>query len=192
MALPDELRPLLAAVEHAHRRVGQCAGSAWDPHILSDPELVLQALTALPRREGLFLEWGSGIGLVALLAAWCGFKSFGIEINPLLVDEARGLAAGHGLSASFAVGSFVPGWYDPDPDVLDGDLPYEANGADGYEQLGVALDEFDVVYAFAWPGDEPFILDLFHQGAREGALLIANLGSDGMITRRKRGKGRTG
>ena len=53
-------------------------------------------------------EWGSGFGVVVGLAAMLDFDACGIEVEGVLVDEARQLAEDFGLSVEFAHGSFVP------------------------------------------------------------------------------------
>lgn len=174
----------LADADALHRRLGDRAGTAWDPNIRSDPAAVDAALLALPVRDGLFLEWGSGLGVIAGLAALRGFDAHGIELRPELVHEARALVARHGIDATFARGTFVPSDYEDDPRVLDEDLLHEGSGPDGYEALGLDLDEFDVVFGFPWPGEEALFLDLFDRHARPGAALLLNLGRDGVVRAR--------
>src|SRR5262249_24968675 len=55
-----------------------------------------------------FCEWGSGLGVVACLAAMLGFEARGIEVEGELVDAARRLAGDFGLPVEFARGSFIP------------------------------------------------------------------------------------
>ena len=44
-----------------------------------------------------FLEWGSGIGVVACLATYLGFDAIGIEIeSPLAVEELVEVPPDHG------------------------------------------------------------------------------------------------
>ena len=45
-------------------------------------------------------------------------------------------------------------------------------GPSGYLELGRALDDFDVVYAFPWMGEEPMMLDLMRCHGREDAHLL--------------------
>ena len=188
---PPELRDLIADVDRTHRRLGERSGTRWDRHVLSDPMAAYDALMTLPHREGMFLEWGSGLGVVSLIAARLGFDAHGIEIEPHLVDEANALASRHGLRATFVHGDFIPADHDPDPEVLDETLFHEASGPDGYAELGLDPADFDVIYGFPWPGDEAFLIDLFEAVARDGAILVANLSSDGMLVRSK-GEGSAG
>ena len=60
-----------------------------------------------------FLEWGSGIGIVACLAAELGFDAIGIEIEAPLVEIAESIAADHDIDVEFACGSYVPHGAEP-------------------------------------------------------------------------------
>src|SRR5262245_18105352 len=51
-----------------------------------------------------FIEWGSGIGIVACLASHIGFDAVGIEIEQKLVTMARDIARAHGIAVQFACG----------------------------------------------------------------------------------------
>ncbi len=54
----------------------------------------LRALLDEPTLRGrTFCEWGSGSGVVTLLAASLGFRAFGIEIQEALVEASRELRA---------------------------------------------------------------------------------------------------
>ena len=52
-------------------------------------------------------------------------------------------------------------------------------------KLGRALDDFDVVYAFPWMGEEPMMLDLMRCHGREDAHLLLHTTQNG--TRMYRG-----
>lgn len=130
-------------------------------------------------------EWGSGLGIVALMAACQGFHACGIEIDSGLVDEANALAGDLGLDVEFVCGTFVP---EGGEDLTD--VPQEfgwlsAGGACGHDLLGVVPDEFDLVFAYPWPGEEQVIEDLFERFAGDSALLLTFHGLDGLRLRRK-------
>ncbi len=55
-----------------------------------------------------FLEWGSGQGMVAILAALLGYDAVGVEIDEALVQESRELARRYDVSARFEHGSYEP------------------------------------------------------------------------------------
>ena len=118
------------------------------------------------------IEWGSGLGVVACLAAQLGFDAGGIECEPALVEEARALAEAHGLAVPFACGTFVPPEADHLADAAD-DLATLAIGlADGHDELGLYPADADVVYAYPWPGEEAVVEAVFEATAATGALLL--------------------
>jgi predicted O-methyltransferase YrrM len=133
----------------------------------------------------LFLEWGSGLGVVAALAAKAGFQAHGIEIEPDLVREARRLAADHGLAVTFHEGSLVPeGSEDLVP--LAGEFAWlDTTHESAYEAMGLDIDDFDVIFAYPWPGEEEVVVDLFARHAASGALLVTYQGVEGVLVRRK-------
>ena len=53
-------------------------------------------------------EWGSGFGVVAMLAALHGFEACGIEVEGELIDQAEQLAEDFEIQVRFAQGSFIP------------------------------------------------------------------------------------
>lgn len=132
-----------------------------------------------------FLEWGSGTGVVACLAAMLDFDAVGIEIEPDLVAIAIGLANDHQIEAQFVCGSFVP---DGAEDLLDRqeDITWlRSDGANAYEELGLEPDDFDVIFAYPWPGEEQIVFDLFAKTAAVGALLVTYHGQEGVRVARK-------
>ena len=131
------------------------------------------------------VEWGSGFGVVACLAAQLGFDAAGIECEPALVDEAENLAAAHDLEVPFACGSFVPAGLDHLADVAD-DLATLAIGlADGHEELGIDPADAAVVYAYPWPGEEAVVEAVFEACAGVGALLLTYRSTGDLVLQRK-------
>lgn len=185
---PPAVAALVLDAETTARRLEQARkGFGFDRFIASDPAAVWTALNdpAVPR--GRFLEWGSGLGLVTLLAAAAGWDAHGIDVDATLVSAARGLARRHGLAATFVEGDLFPRGYEPDPEVLDDDCMHDASGPDAYAALGLDLADFDVIYVFPWSGEEALFEDLFHRRAAADAVLMENLGSDGIrLLRRPR------
>jgi hypothetical protein len=58
-------------------------------------------------------------------------------------------------------------------------------GPDGYEELETEPDEYDVVFAYPWPGEEQVIFDVFADCAAVGALLLTYHGQEGLRLQRK-------
>ena len=144
----------------------------WHPFVAADYNSVLAALLAV-RRPGLrFLEWGSGTGVITIMADLLDFDACGIELDPSLVEVARDLALRWASNARFATGSFLPmgwEWRNARGDARPGTL---GDGPSGYLKLGRPLDDFDVVYGYPWMGEEPLMLDLMRSHGGENAILL--------------------
>lgn len=144
----------------------------FHPFVAADYEVVQDALLRL-RTPGLrFLEWGSATGVITIMADLLGFDAYGIELDPELVDKARHLARGAGSRARFTAGSFLPTGYRWRDRRGDGRMGTIGRGESGYLQLGLPLDEFDVVFAYPWAGEEAMMLDLMRAHGRPGARLL--------------------
>lgn len=140
---------------------------------------------------GRFVEWGSGIGAVTCLASQLGFDAVGIEIEPDLVQMAEMLSDDHGVDAEFVTASFIPEGgdliLDDHAHELDREVTWlRSDGADAYEEIGLDPDDFDLVFAYPWPGEEEVVFDLFAEFAAVGALLLTHHGEDGLRLQRKR------
>ncbi len=140
-----------------------------------------------------FCEWGSGFGVVAALAAMLKFRAYGIEIERGLVDASKRLADDFGLPVEFVHGSFIPpgsGAYANEACANNNaelfGLVTDADNA--YCELGFEPDDFDVVFAYPWPGDEHVIENLFAHYAAEGALLLTYNKNHSVRLRRKVGE----
>lgn len=154
-----------------------------------DFELVYQALDQIRLRQlaagQRFIEWGSGIGVVACLAALVGFDAVGIEIESPLVDIAISLAEQHDIDVQFVRGSYVPDGAEPFVDTYGEVAWLRTDQPDGYGELELEPEDFDVVFAYPWPGEEKVIFDLFAGCASNGALLLTYHGQDGLRLQRK-------
>lgn len=188
--LPGRIQAL---IEEAERRmdgfldgVGAARVAGFVP---SDFERVYRELQTV-ERTGLapgrfFCEWGSGFGVVAIMASHLGFDACGIEIDADLVDEAEDLAEAFDLEVEFACGTFVP----PGGEDLT-DVPTEfgwlsAGGRCGHAELGLDPSDFDLVFAYPWPGEEQIVENLFERYAATGALLLTYHGYEDLRLRRK-------
>lgn len=127
-----------------------------------------------------FCELGSGFGVAALLASLREMESVGIELEANLVAQASLLADALSLPTKFYTGSFVP------RDVaglleLGSDIEHvETYEDDVFDEIGLDLDEFDLFFAFPWPGEHQFFEAVFEAGAADNALLLTYRGRDGM------------
>jgi hypothetical protein len=173
-ALRERLQALMdAGWDHFVRFDAEVRRKRFHPFVPADYDQVLAAL--LPLREpGLkFLEWGSGTGVITMIADLLGFEACGIELDEELVAFATELARETGSGARFAAGSFLPAGYRWRPAHGDGRTGTIGDGPSGYPELGLPLEAFDVVYGYPWGGEEALMLDLMKKyGNRRARLLI--------------------
>jgi hypothetical protein len=159
----------------------------WHPFVHGDYEGILRTLLAqgsLPAGQK-FLEWGSATGVITIMADLLGFEAYGIELDADLVRVARGLARRHGSSARFVHGSFLPSGYRWKPKGTDDRAGTIGEGESAYPELGHPLDDFDLVFAYPWYGEEALMLDLMARyGGREATLLMQGSAGDVQVFRR--------
>lgn len=163
--------------------------SVIENFVTCDFHLVDQALAWIEQHHLLtgnrFCELGSGFGVAAMLAAIRSMESVGIEIESVLVDQSSDLANDLEVAAKFFYGSFVPrdiiGLSDLAADIKH----VETHEDDVYEEIGLAMDDFDLFFAFPWPGEHTFFEGVFDACAADGALLLTYRGRDGMNLVRK-------
>ncbi len=134
---------------------------------------VLDALVRLKHRTNTFLEWGSGLGVVAQMAARLGYDAYGIEAEPMLVDMARELANEFDNPAEFIAGSFVPDGFEWQPELGQESERTVLNLPDAYGELGYDLIDFDLVYAYPWPTEHELLKGIMRShGGMHSRLLI--------------------
>lgn len=188
--LPDLVAKYIEAgqiqVDHFHY---QKKGTPYPAFIPSDAATVYRSLRTIAETHlatgRRFCEWGSGFGITAGLASTLDFDACGIEIHAELVAEAERLAQHFNLGVQFVCGSLVPhggeqlanqtsdfAWLHPEAD-------------DAYDELGLEVEDFDLIFAYPWPGEEFAIEDLFERFAATGALLATYHGVQGMRVQRK-------
>jgi len=185
--LPPRVRKLIR--EGERRRAALLARRTPPGFVCSEFKHVGRALQGLAESNLLpghtCCEWGSGLGVVALMAACQGFDARGIEIDSGLVDEANALAEDFELDVEFVCGTFVPRGGEDLTDVPQEFGWLSAGGPCGHELLGITPEEIDLVFAYPWPGEEQVIEDLFERFAGDAALLLTYHGLEGLRLRRK-------
>src|SRR5688572_25068582 len=99
--VPAAVAELLADAEERLRQYDAKYQASIPAFVPSDFELLYHALDCVQSSQLLtgrrFLEWGSGIGIVACLAAEVDFDAVGIEIEEPLVQIAESIAADHDI-----------------------------------------------------------------------------------------------
>lgn len=180
--------PLDRLVDEVERRLEELSVGERGAFVGSQLTAVDRALCQIQSKGyatgPVFCEWGSGLGGVCGVAALNGFTPFGIEIEPALVRSARALATDLQLSMAFAAGTFLrPG---------DEDLAKEATkntrldfGNDAWDELDLAPEDCDVVFAYPWHGEETFVDRVFARHAAPDSLLVTFHDFDRVIAQRK-------
>jgi SAM-dependent methyltransferase len=154
------------------------------PFVASQYEEVHDVLARLAEDgHGVFLEWGSAVGAITIMAEMLGFEAYGIEIEGDYVEAARRLAEELGSGAEFLEGSFVPRAFRDaeDSESLEIGLP------DAYDDHVIEICDADVIYAFPWPDDREVHLEIFERYARPGAVYVS-YDVDRFTVVRKRGE----
>jgi hypothetical protein len=194
--------PIPSRIEHfladASARIDQFIDEHRDDpaagFVPSDYGLVYRGLKAL--RDGspaimsgeLFCEWGSGLGIVAGMAAMLGFDAIGIELEPRLASASQALVDANRLAVRVVQGSFVPDHLQiqDELELCEADMTLTGDGPAAYEELGLEPDDFDCIFAYPWPGEDHVIASLFDRCAARGAILMTYHGQDGLMLRRKK------
>ncbi len=132
-----------------------------------------------------FCEWGSGMGVVAMMAAALGWHAVGIEVEPDLVQASQDLAQHADLEVEFVPGSYVPEGSVVRPDAGAELAWLDDSAPPAYPELAMDPDDFDLIFAYPWPGEAEVIYELFEEHAAHGALLITFEGTEGVRLQRR-------
>lgn len=180
--LPPELvTEICEQGEQAFARFAARCGDLYHPYVYSDYQETYRVLATLTAKAQTFLEWGSGVGTVAILADLCGYEAHGIEKDQRLLEEAEALAIRFRSSARFVHGSYVPQDLQEETELQSVDFLTTTEGEPAYDELGMELIDFDLIYVFPWPGEEELHLEIMRRHARPGALLLTYGGTDGHL-----------
>lgn len=191
--------PVQDLVDEAHRRIDRfLIRRAKEPvagFVASDFELArsgLQTIQQLQLAPGnKFCEWGSGFGVVAIMASLLGFDACGIEVDAELVGEARRLAEDFDATVEFVQGSLIPDGAEVALEANEDFHWLDSTSDSGYDELQLDIDDFDIIYAYPWPGEEQVIERIFDRYAAVGSILMTFHGSaDLRMFRKSKGKRR--
>lgn len=193
-ALPDRATELIRTAESRIREFVRDRPVSVTGFVPSDFSLVYRALQHVSSFNlapgNSFCEWGSGFGVVTSLAATLGYSAVGIEIEADLVRESKQLAADFELAVEIVHGSFIPSGGEEDADEAfadnDAELFWLVTDADeAYGEIGLEPDDFAIIFAYPWPGEEHVAANLFEQFAADGALLLTYSHLESVRLRRK-------
>lgn len=187
--IPDELA---ARITSARGEI-EAFQDRWDrpqieQFVAADYHLVYQCLNWTlqfqPRLGQRFLEWGSGFSIVSAIAAEMGLNSFGIEAESDLLAMGRKTIQTWNVSVELVEGNFLPpGAAQLSDDPMLPSLSHDV--ADGYQTIGLDLDDFALVYSYPWPGEDDFHEFVFDRYAASGALLMLFCGPNDVRLWRK-------
>jgi hypothetical protein len=171
--IPDEtLDRLLIDGRDAWDEFGVLASERFHRFIPCDHAGAYLALRKLRDRASTFVEFGSASGVVTIIADLLGYEAVGIELEPWLVERSLDIAERFHSGATFVEGSFVPLEFQDDVVDLSPDFHTPTVGACAYEELGIGLDDFDLVFAYPWPGEEDWLREILRRFARPETLLL--------------------
>ncbi len=187
--IPAEIR---LRITQAKNRI-EAFQDRWDrPHIeqfvAADYELVFQTLSwTLESQQTIgrrFLEWGCGFAVVSAFAGSLGLDVIGIEAEQDLLVEGRKTVLQWDAPVELIHGNFLPSGAESLAE--DPTLPSLGHDAvDGYKQTGLDLDDFAIVYAYPWPGEDDFHEAVFDRYSIRGALLMLFCGPNDVRLWRK-------
>ena len=188
MQLHDRLSAIVEILKESNKhiedsRLAEETGFlSFDPQRLADT--VLRLLDHVPKHAK-SLDLGCGNGQWALLTAAAGLPSYGIEINPDLVEEAKQLhqlcvernLIDKNVICKFAVGNFYPQnekeammkfrqGHSENPNSM----PWSDD--DPYREIGVTLSEIDIIYTWSWPSQSRFLYNFLERNTKQTTIFV--------------------
>lgn len=145
---------------------------AYALYVSADYMAIFEKLCELRGRVDTILEWGSGLGVVTIMANRLGFDAYGIEAEPELVKLAEGLAIKYDARPRFVVGSFIPAEFEEDYQAGEEFGRTLTTATPAYEELDMELRDFDLVYAFPWPDEHGIYRSIMQRHASRNALYM--------------------
>lgn len=191
-------KPLQPAVQQWIATSRERLDEYWDQfrhkplpqYIECDFELVAAGIEHCVERElldgRLFVEWGCGFGVVTGIAALSGLDAVGIEAEEFLCEEARKLLQRGGVEADIWHGNFLPGGAKRLADDTDPLVSLTHDNPPAYGLNDMDIEDFALIFAYPWPGEEHFIRLVFDRHARPGAWMLMYRGPYHIELYRKR------
>ena len=193
VATPREIVEFLQAVDDLVEQHRVNTATSFRGFVPSDYVAIYRCLKVLYDSHLLcgdrFCEWGSGVSVVASLAAMIGYESCGIEYDGNLCTVAEGISEDFDVPVELVNGSFIPeGVEDLIDDAFathDGELALHTDPDRAYEELGYTINDFDLIFAYPWPNDVQLTHEIFDRCAARGAMFLAYYDSDSIALYRK-------
>ncbi len=180
---PSVLAELESAADAIWQRHRARQGDRFHGFVPADLAGAADALARLRSRATTFVELGSGSGAITVAADLLGYEASGIEIEPWLVDAAEELAETFGSDARFVTGSFLPNGFRVEG-LIDADYAVTSDAASSaWDELGEDIADFDLAYAFPWPGEEEMFFRLLAEHGRPGQLFLTYHADEGFVLR---------
>ncbi len=157
---------------------------AVPPEILADSILELMKHADFDKVS---IDLGCGNGGWMLIAAAAGFASYGVELNPFLIEHAQknyelGIAAGFidaATPCSWIVGDMIPLRFNTSymkfrelHEKQKGNMPTGAMVEDSYSRLPISIATADIIYCWAWPTQSEFIFNMLEDEAKQDVFFI--------------------
>ncbi len=169
-SLRIELQPLWDEADELWERSQIADG--FHAYVSADYDAVFRSLVRLRGQAGTFLEWGSGLGVVTIMASRLGFEAYGIENEPELVDHAYAFGERYASAARFACGNFFPSEFEWNPGKGETEVRTALRSAAAYERMGRKLSDFDLVYAYPWPEEHQLYQNVMRECGRPNSLFL--------------------
>lgn len=145
---------------------------AFHGYVSADYLSVYETLKKYQGQVANVLEWGSGLGVVTIMASLMGFDAYGIEAEEGLIDIANELGEKYGAQAVFAHGSFIPDEFEWEPSSDEDVDRTEVDAAAAYYLLDLEIRDFDLVYAYPWPDEHGLFTSIFRQFCQPSATFV--------------------
>lgn len=153
---------------------------AFHGYVSADYLAIYHMLLTYQGRINTVLEWGSGLGVVAIMASRMGFDAYGIEAEEGLVELSNTLNEKYNSQAVFAHGSFIPDDFEWQPSSEEDVDRTEVDAAAAYYLIDMEIRDFDLVYAYPWPDEHGLFQSIFQQFSQPGAKFLTYDSREGL------------
>lgn len=186
--LTDRLERAKSIIEMSDKQLERDAAADGTGYLALKPQRMVEAIISLlgisvpPKKV---IDFGCGNGGFAILAAVAGYESYGVEINPHLIDAANvlyercvheRLITGR---CKFVQGDMIlPEYRDAYKNFRsrynENEISMPVSDDDGscYGRLGVGLSDADIVYCWSWPTQSRFLYNYLENTTRIDCVFV--------------------